>query len=177
MEPEPGMGEKKTPPPEQSSQNKLEPEPTVGHTLGRRSSVPLREGRQKSFPESLRPLPESGPSSVPQTQALLLPIWVSSWARDCHRKSWTPPSAAPRWSLPLARVRGPPGAVRVPCSGSDAIRPGGSRRRRRRGARRTGLRERGASRAGEAGGQGREGVRVSPPRPPAAGGGQAAAGL
>lgn len=166
----PGWGNKPLPP-EQSSQNKLEPEPTAGHILGRRSCVPSGRGSTSPFPEGLRPLLGSWSSSVPpKPKPRVLPIWVSSWARDCHRKSWPPPSAAPQRFLPLVRVHGPPGAVRVPWFGSDPIRPGGSRWRQRHGAHRTGLREGGASRAEEAGGQGREGVRVSPPRPPAAGG-------
>lgn len=63
----PGWGKKKTTtlPPEQSSQNKLEPEPTAGHILGRRSCVPSGRGSTSPFPEGLRPLPGSGPSSVP----------------------------------------------------------------------------------------------------------------
>lgn len=131
---------------------------------------PSGGGLHKSLPRGHETPPWKWPfPCAPKFKPCVLPIWVSSWARGCHRKSWLPPSAALRRSLPLARVRGPPGAALVPCSGSDPIRSGGRRQRRRRGAHRTGLREGGASRVGEAGGQGREGVRVSSPRPPGVG--------
>lgn len=96
--------------PARSSQNKREPAPTARRILVLRSRLPSRRAATGPSLGGLRPSPGDPSPALLRTQALMLPIWVSSWARGCRRKSWFPPIAGPPRSLPLAWARGARGA-------------------------------------------------------------------